>query len=60
MKQRIVINNAKNFYKGRKKVIEGFKEKTFPKKSDDETEQQQTSKKPTKDDVIALNEWIIK
>ena len=60
MKQRIVINNAKNLYKGRKKVTEGFKEKIFPIKSDDETEQQQTSKKPTKDDVMALNEWIIK
>ena len=59
MKQRIVINNSKNLYKGRKKVTEGFKEKIFPIKSDDETEQQQTSKKPTKDDVMALNEWII-
>ena len=60
MKQRIVINNSKNLYKGRKKVTEGFKEKIFPIKPDDETEQQQTSKKPTKDDVMALNEWIIK
>ena len=32
----------------------------FPIKSDDETEQQQTSKKPIKADAIALNEWIIK
>ena len=30
----------------------------FPIKSDGKTEQQ-TSKKPTKDDVIALNKWII-
>ena len=54
-----LINNAKNFYEGRKKIIEGFKEKIFPIKSDDETEQQQTTKKPTKDYVMALNEWII-
>ena len=30
----------------------------FPIESDDKTEQQ-TSKKPTKDDKIALNKWII-
>ena len=30
----------------------------FPIKSDDKTNQQ-TSKKPTKDDMIALNKWII-
>ena len=60
MKQRIVINNSKNLYKGRKKVTEGFKEKILPIKSDDETEQQQTSKKPTKDDVNTFHEWVIK
>ena len=54
-----LINNAKNFYEGRKKIIEGFKEKIFPIKSDDETEQQQTSKKPTKDGLMTLNEQII-
>ena len=54
-----LLNNAKNFYEGRRKIIEGFKEKIFPIKSDDETEQQQTTKKPTKDYVMALNEWII-
>ena len=54
-----LLNNAENFYKGREKIIEGFKEKIFPIKSDDETEQQQTSKKTTIDDVMALNEWII-
>ena len=37
------------------RLEKGFKEKIFLIKSDDETEQQQ----PTKDDVIALNEWII-
>ena len=54
-----LINNAKNVYEGTKKVIEGFKGKLFPIKPDDETEQQEISKKPTKDDVMALNEWII-
>ena len=48
----------KAFTRG-EKIIEGFKEKIFPIKSDDETEQQQTTKKPTKDYVMALNEWII-
>ena len=51
-----LLNNAKNFYEGRRKIIEGFKEKIFPIKSDDETEQQQTSKKPTKDGLMTLNE----
>ena len=54
-----LINNAKNVYEGRKKVIEGFEDKLFPIKPDDETEQQEISKKPTKDDVMALNQWII-
>ena len=44
-----LINNAKNFYKGREKIIEGFKEKIFPLKSDDKFEDQQTSKKSTKE-----------
>ena len=43
-----LLNNAENFYKGREKIIEGFKERIFPIKSDDETEQQQTSKKQQK------------
>ena len=55
-----LLNNAKNFYKGREKVIEGFKEGVFLLKSDGEFEQQQTSKKPIKTDVNAFNEWINK
>ena len=43
-----LLNNAKNFYKGREKVIEGFKEGIFLLKSDGEFEQQQTSKKNNK------------
>ena len=55
-----LLNNAKNFYKGREKVIEGFKERISPLKSDDEFEQWQTSKKPTKADAKTFNEWINK
>ena len=55
-----LLNNAKNFYKGREKVIEGFKERIFPLKSDDIFEQWQTSKKPTKADAKTFNEWINK
>ena len=54
-----LINNAKNFYEGRKKIIEGFKEGIFPIKPDDEFEQQ-TSKKTTKAGANAFNEWINK
>ena len=55
-----LLNNAKNFYKGREKIIEGFKQGIFLLKSDGEFEQQQTSKKPIKTDVNALNQWINK
>ena len=50
-----LLNNAKNFYKGREKIIEGFKEGILLLKSDGEFEQQQTNKKPTKTDVIEFN-----
>ena len=50
----------KNFYMGRERIIKGFKEKIFPIKSDDETEQQQTSKKSTIADVNTFSEWVIK
>ena len=39
------LDNAKNFYEGREKIIEGFKNGIFPLKSDDGFEEQQTSKK---------------
>ena len=64
-----LLENAKNFYEGREKIIEGFKNGIFPLKSDDEFEEQQTSKKfnekeppikPTKIDVNELNELITK
>ena len=59
----------KNFYKGREKFFEGFKEGIFLLKSDDDdndddddnkSEQQQASKKPTKDDANAFREGINK
>ena len=64
-----LLDNAKNFYEGRKKIIEGFKNGIFPLKSVDEFEEHQTSKKfnekeppikPTKIDVNELNELITK
>ena len=38
-----LLDNAKNFYKGRKKIIESFKNGIFLLKSDDGFEEQQTS-----------------
>ena len=64
-----LLDNAKNFYEGRKKIIQGFKNGIFPLKSDNEFEEQNTSKKfnekqppikPTKIDVNELNELITK
>ena len=54
-----LINNAKNFYKGREKIIESFRERIVPIKPENEFEQQ-TSKKSTKADANAFNEWINK
>ena len=54
-----LLNNVKNFYKGREKIIKGFKEGIFLLKSDGEFEQH-TSKKPIKTDAKAFNEWINK
>ena len=56
-----LLNNVKNFYEGREKIIEGFKKGIFSKSDDDdESEQQQTNKKLTKYDVNAFNERINK
>ena len=62
-----ILDNAKNFYQGRKNIIEGFKKEIFPLKHNDKFEEdQQTSKKfnekeplkkPTKIDV---NKFSIK
>ena len=43
-----LLNNAKNFYERREKIIKSFKDGTFPLKSDDKT------------DFDELNEQIIK
>ena len=61
-----LLDNAKNLYEGRKKIIEGFKKGIFPLKSDDESKNQHTSKNfnekefPKKVDVKEFNELIIK
>ena len=47
-----LLNNAKNFYNEREKIIEGFEKGIFPLKS----EQQQTCEKLT--DVNAFSKWI--
>ena len=54
-----LLNNAKNFYELKEKIIKAFKEGIFLLKSDDECEQQ-TSKKPIKTDVNTFHEWINK
>ena len=60
-----LINNAENFYKGREKIINGFKEGIFPflyddddDDDDDKPKQQQISKKSIKTDANAFNKWI--
>ena len=65
-----LLNNAKNIYEGREKIIEGFKEGVLSLKSDDDDDdddddaddddesKQQTSKKTIKIDVNGFNEWI--
>ena len=64
-----LLDNAKYLYKGREKIIEGFKEGIFLLKSDDKCEEQQTNKKynkkeslikPTEIGVNELNELITK
>ena len=70
-----LLNNVKNFYEGREKIIEGFKKGIFLLKSDDDDDddddedddddnydsgQQQASKRSTKHDVNAFNEQINK
>ena len=60
-----LLNNSKNFYKGREKIIKGFKDGIFLLKSDDKFEEQQASKKeppnkPRKTDFNELNKQIIK
>ena len=36
-----LLDNEKNFYEGREKIIEGFKNGIFPLKHDDEFEEEQ-------------------
>ena len=53
-----MLNDVKNLYKRREKIIKDFKEGIFLLKFDDE--QQQTSKKPIKTDANAFNKLINK
>ena len=53
-----LINNAKNVYEGREKIIEVFKEGIFLINPVDKFEQK-TSKKSTKADVNTFSEWVI-
>ena len=50
----------KNFYEGRKNIIEGFKKGIFPLKSDDESKKFNEKESPKKVDVKEFNELIIK
>ena len=65
-----LVDNASKFYKGREKIIEGFKNKVFPlyydsryheerMKYEEEEKEQEEKQKPTKDDLITLNKHII-
>ena len=66
-----LIDNASKFYKGREKIIEGFKNKVFPlyydnryheermKYEEEEEKEQEEKQNPTKDDLITLNKHII-
>ena len=40
-----LLDNAKNFYKGREKIIEGFKNGMFPLNHDDEFEEEIDTKR---------------
>ena len=65
-----LVDNVSKFYKGREKIIEGFKNGVFPlyydsryheerMKYEEEEKEQEEKQKPTKDDLITLNKHII-
>ena len=66
-----LLDNASKFYKGREKIIEGFKKGVFPlyydsryheewmKYEEEEEKEQEEKQKTTKDDLITLNKHII-
>ena len=65
-----LVDNASKFYKGREKIIEGFKNAVFPlyydkdnkeqmKYEEEKEKQQEEKQKPTKYDLIVLNKHII-
>ena len=62
-----LVNNVENFYKGREKIIEGFKNGVFPvyyeereefRKEDEEDEEDDEEQKPIKVDYKALIKQI--
>ena len=54
-----LLDNAKYFYKGRKKIIEGFKKGILPLKPDDEFEEQAKHKNiRNKNGLIDYNKFM--
>ena len=57
-----LVNNVKNFYKGREKIIEGFKNEVFPvyygNREDEEDEEEREEQKPIQYDYKALIKQI--
>ena len=43
-----LLNNVKNFYEGREKIIKGFKDRIFPLNHDDELEEEERYKEEIK------------
>ena len=54
-----LLDNAKNFYEGREKNIDGFKNRIFPLKFDDEFEEQQTSENFHKKGLLKNQQKLI-
>ena len=60
-----LLNNAKNVYKGREKIIEGFKNELFPFYYDEEYEHQMKVEREIEEEqkkqyANKFNEWINK
>ena len=66
-----LVDNGSKFYKGREKIIEGFKNGVFPlyfgknnkermkyEEAKEKEKEQEEKQKPTKDDLIVLNKYI--
>ena len=57
-----LVDNASNFYKGREKIIEGFKNEEFPIYYDREYEEQMKYEKEEEEETIfnvnRFDEWL--